>query len=293
MKVGRRALVFVALAATVPLAILAACGSDTFTSAEDAGTVSAGDGGTPTDATIPSDANADVDAAPLPPTWCQLNAPNAFFCADFDESAVTDGYVNGSLASSLTVQIVDGGYPGIVVAIGDAGESHPGDFLTILPTATTVAGVEQIGRLAEDFPAAGTIKGFQIDFDLRVDSYGSGTSIQVRLALSDVTYPASGGVYSINIGGDSELANAALNVAIGPKPTAGAWTHYHFEVDLAGNVTGSMAGGTLVDAGPSNTLASTNIAHLSLGQENDFFSVPTGGATVRFDNMVISTFDGG
>ncbi|HEX4354132.1 MAG TPA: hypothetical protein VHZ95_14485, partial [Polyangiales bacterium] len=65
----------------MPLSIFVACGSSTFSADDsDAQTVdpqndaSSGDSQT---------ADGSTEDEPPPPTWCQLNAPKALFCADF------------------------------------------------------------------------------------------------------------------------------------------------------------------------------------------------------------------
>jgi hypothetical protein len=175
-----RALAVTAIAWSLPLSIFIACGSSTFSSDDsDASSVSPQNDASAGDSqATASDASTDADAAPPPPTWCQTNAPNALFCADFDESDISKAYVNGVLQPTLTKTILDGGVPGTILALGTGGESAPGALMTALPIypgnegafspqATVDTSLPDGGTTIPDAP--GTVL-FRVDFDLRMDA---------------------------------------------------------------------------------------------------------------------------
>ena len=163
----------------VPLAILAACGSSDFSANDqDADIVTPGDGGIPDSTNTTSDA-ATGDAN-LPPTWCQTNAKNAYFCADFDEGDLTLAYDRGTLKAMMTVQ-EDGGFPGDSVTLGEAGNSPPANLLTFAPAFPLSNGIDELAAVRTALADAPGTTAFQLDFDLRLDVVGNLQSIGPNL----------------------------------------------------------------------------------------------------------------
>jgi hypothetical protein len=285
-----RALAVAALAAVVPLSIFVACGSSTFTSDNsDAATVdpfndaSLGDSQTTSDA---SDASDDADASPATPTWCQLNAPNAFFCADFDEGDVTKAYVGGALESILTVQ-QDGGLPGDIVAIGDAGKSAPSSLLTFAPV-TSVTG-DQLALVHANLADAPGVQSFQLDFEVRLDVVGNLTSSGPTLVLNDLTFPGTTNTFDLFQNSGTLFVNGVTTqTTLGQRLTVGVWTHFRWIISPGGQTLVSEGNGPLLDGGPSKVATTTTKPSLDIGQDESTFGGPGGGSQVSFDNVVLT-----
>jgi len=299
MKLSRRALVCVALAAMTPLAILVACGSSTFSADDsDAQTVDPQNDAGGDSQTTASDAS--TEAAPPTPTWCQTNAPNAFFCADFDEGDFTKGYSSGTLQTVFTtIILLDGGAAGLAVDEGDAGKSPPGSLHAIVPTLSAVA-VEETAQAQSAYANAAGASGFQIDFELRNDASGTTSSYggTVRVEVKDPTDGVTYAVFEIDLtqGGTSFQRNGTLE-GLGAYPTFNVWTHYRIILQLGGNVTVQVDDAGVIDEGSSATKISTSNLQLTLGQDCAVSGGPPQcGQEVSFDNVVIHALglaDGG
>lgn len=295
MKLSRRTLVFAALAATTPLAILAACGSDTFSADQDAQTVDPLNDGSFGDSQT-TDASADVDAAPPPPvpTWCQVNAKDAYFCADFDEGDITKAYVQGSLKQVMTVQ-QDSGLPGDLVTLGDGGESGPSSLLTYTPEPSTSGGTGQLACVRAALDDAPTALTFHLDFDLRIEVLGDLNDLGSVLFLDDLNAPGTSEFYNVTMATNTIwFVGTTQLVPLSAHPLVGVWTHFRYVVFPGGGTEVSQGLGPLIDGGPSRVLTTTTKPTLQIGQES-IALLPTGGAQISYDNVVLRVVfpDGG
>ncbi|MEO7113863.1 MAG: hypothetical protein ABI183_25710 [Polyangiaceae bacterium] len=276
-----------ALTVGIPLSILVACGSSTFTSDDqDAQTVNPqNDAGGSDSQTTASDASAE--ASP-PPTWCQTNAAGAYFCADFDEGDLTKAYVKGVLESVMTMQL-DGGSAGDLIRLGDGGSSPPSSLLTFTPEIT-VSGTEEFAAVRAPLADAPGVQSFQLDFDLRLEIVGDLQSLGPTLTLADLTQPGTTNYYALSANTDTSFQNSSLiNVRCGGRPTVGVWTHFRFVISPGGGTLVSEGSDAPLDGGPSKVLTTTTLPTLIIGQDELGLPLPAGNAQISFDNVVLAT----
>ncbi len=286
-----------AITLSVPASIFLACGSSTF-SADDAdgATVTPQNDASNSDAPSTSDAG---DGSTLPPTWCQTNAPNAFFCADFDEGDFTKAYYSGHLQTAFTtILIQDAGTPGLVIGEGDAGLSPTGTLSAIIPTLNG-GGITEGAQAQTTQTNAANATGFQLDFDLRNDASGviasGGTT--VGFLLFDKTDGVTAANFEVDLSeSNTFFAKNGTQSNIAAYPTFQVWTHYRMNIQLTGNVTIDINDGGVFDGGLTGTKISTTEVTLTLGHVCAALSFPACGEGVSFDNVVIhalGTVDGG
>ena len=205
-RARRRTFAIVALAAGGALGSFVACGSNSFSGDDDdqdAQTVSPQGDATFADAIATSDAGPDV--TPPPPTWCQTNAPNAFFCADFDEGDLTKAYEKGVLGPYLTVNVVDAGFAPTFATLNDAPDAAPESSPAVLSTAIGVVNAifpaDSTAAVDTTLPNLPLVNGaptaaFELELDLRVDVEGNPNWIWPSLTLTDMTHGESALYYT-------------------------------------------------------------------------------------------------
>jgi hypothetical protein len=297
---SRRAMMIAAITLSVPASIFVACGSNTFSSDDaDGATVTPQNDASSGDALSPSDAG---DAGTLPPTWCQTNAPTAFFCADFDEGDFTKAYDQGVLKTMFTPTIVDGGVAGVTIGLGDAGSSSPDALRVVLPSLNNLLGESAL--IATQYKNAAGATSFQLDFDIRNEVVGSGTAQALTFQLDDKNHPGTVfGRVEINVLGPkaSTLTYASSGgsvvdgVTFGAEPTVDLWTHVQISIQPGGLVSAQIGTSPLFDAGSSGIYPTTTEPQLTFGLSCSDFSAPLCGMQISIDNIVLQApgADGG
>jgi hypothetical protein len=296
MKSTGRTLAVAVLVVGVPLSIFVACGSSTFTSADqDAQTVNPLNDANSGDSQTTSDASVD-DAGP---TWCQLNAPKAYFCADFDEGDFSKAYYKGVLEIAFsTVTIIDGGVPGAQLSEDTSGNSPPGSLHAFVPTLDASLDEERATASTPSVNAPGAT-GFQLDFDVRNDADDVTPNVGGVVAKVELSDPTVDGgmrpdVYFTLSGNVTEFVNFESFTQLGPYPSPGVWTHLSMVVVLGGDATVELFDGGNLDVGSSYTTNKMSAVKITLGEDcTPVAAPPYCGQNLSFDNVVIHAYGTG
>jgi hypothetical protein len=290
MRLSRRTLVCVALAATLPLALLAACGSNSFSSNDsDAATVT-GEGDSSLSSDTSSSQDAGIDTGPTL-TWCQMHAPTAIFCADFDEGDLSEAYQYGVLTHMMTPTIGDAGVPGIVLALDDAGLSGPSSMSTVVPVTSFSTTSDSVAILSATPATDVGVKGFIIDFDLRVGVQGNSLGPLLILNLTDGLGHTNEFEVQIQTG-QSAFSFGLGTTTVGPFPTVSEWTHYRVVIPLANeNVVVTEQGSSPVDVAQNTDSPSFSMTQIQWGQAISNLAPPTGGTQMSYDNVVLAAYN--
>ncbi|MEO8875932.1 MAG: hypothetical protein ABI461_10115 [Polyangiaceae bacterium] len=280
---SRRALVLLT-AATLPIAVVVACSSnETFTVADpDAST----DDGSTVDASNDASTTPDVAA----PTWCQIHAPTAVLCADFDEGDEHLGFARGVSKSVFTDNPSDAG----AYLLAPSSDSPPSAL-----TFTIGAAGDDAGSRGQsiNFPNTSTATTYALDLDFRIDAMSADPATSV-LGLGAVFFPKNNVVLSFDLaltGGTVVMqiygASTTSPMALGPAPAIGAWTHVSMLVSFAPSqvtVTGQLAIDSPVTLATANPFVSgaPTLPSVFLGLSSEG---KTGPAGVSYDNLAFST----
>ena len=222
--------------------------------------------------------NVDAPSDPGRPGWCATHAPDASFCADFDDGRGLDAF-DETYVDNASVSVDDG-----------ASRSPPASVLAVSGPKSGGANAQLI-KLVPNAPTRATVS-----FDVRLES----AHPNVGAELVHFRFAKSDGERDYTVGfGTSAGAGATYAYVYAPTPSLyeeftprepiplGTWVRFVLTVDLPAKVfrierdDGQPPVTETIDPPPTNALSlEVGLAYASEGKS---------GWKVRMDNVV---FDG-